>query len=61
MPQTIAHRGYKAQYPENSMGAFQGAVEVGTHGLETDVHLSRDDVVMISHVGWEGYPSGRKD
>ncbi len=49
-PQAIAHRGYKAKFPENSMGAFKGAVEVGAHAIETDVHLSRDGVVVLSHV-----------
>lgn len=33
------------------MGAFKGAVEVGAHAIETDVHLSKDGVVVISHVG----------
>ena len=50
IPQTIAHRGYKAKYPENTLGALKGAVEVGAHALETDVHISKDEVVMISHV-----------
>lgn len=50
LPQAIAHRGYKAEFPENTMGAFRGAVEVGAHAIETDVHLSKDDVVVISHV-----------
>lgn len=49
-PQAIAHRGYKAEFPENSMGAFKGAVEVGAHAIETDLHLSRDGVVVLSHV-----------
>jgi hypothetical protein len=50
-PQTIAHRGYKAQFPENTMGAFRGAVKVGADALETDIHLSKDGVVVLSHVG----------
>jgi hypothetical protein len=50
LPQTIAHRGYKAKHPENTMKAFKGAVEVGTHAIETDIHLSRDGVVVLSHV-----------
>jgi tubulin gamma len=49
-PQAIAHRGYKAKFPENTMGAFRGAVEVGAEGLETDIHLSKDGVAMLSHV-----------
>jgi len=32
------------------MGAFRGAVAVGAHAIETDLHLSRDGVVVISHV-----------
>jgi tubulin gamma len=50
LPQAIAHRGYKAKFPENTMGAFKGAVEVGAEGLETDVHLTKDGVVVLSHV-----------
>ena len=34
------------------MGAFKGAVEVGAEALETDVHLSKDGVVVLSHVSW---------
>ena len=49
-PQAIAHRGYKTKFPENTMGAFKGAVEVGAHAIETDVHLSKDGVVVLSHV-----------
>ncbi|KAF2087252.1 PLC-like phosphodiesterase, partial [Saccharata proteae CBS 121410] len=49
MPQAIAHRGYKDKHPENSMAAFVGAVDVGSDAIETDVHLSRDGVVVLSH------------
>lgn len=49
-PQAIAHRGYKAKFPENTMGAFKGAVDVGADAIETDIHLSRDGVVVLSHV-----------
>ncbi|KAH8690670.1 putative glycerophosphoryl diester phosphodiesterase [Talaromyces proteolyticus] len=48
-PQAIAHRGYKAAYPENTMSAFKGAVEIGAHGIETDLHLTKDQVVVCSH------------
>ncbi|KAL9015409.1 MAG: hypothetical protein Q9185_007189 [Variospora sp. 1 TL-2023] len=47
--QTIAHRGYKDQHPENTMGAFRGAVELGAHAVETDVHLTKDGVAVLSH------------
>lgn len=49
LPQCIAHRGYKAKFPENTVAAHRGAVEAGAHGLETDVHLTKDGVVVISH------------
>lgn len=51
-PQAIAHRGYKAKFAENTLGAFKGAVEVGADGLETDLHLTRDGVVVLSHVSF---------
>ncbi|KAI1211734.1 PLC-like phosphodiesterase [Annulohypoxylon truncatum] len=49
LPQAIAHRGYKVVAPENSMLAFRAAVEAGAHAIETDLHLSRDGVVVLSH------------
>ncbi|KAI4866736.1 PLC-like phosphodiesterase [Hypoxylon rubiginosum] len=49
LPQAISHRGYKAAFPENTMAAFRGAVDVGAHAIETDLHLSRDGVVVLSH------------
>lgn len=52
LPQAIAHRGFKAQYPENTLLAFRAALdEAGAHALETDLHLSRDGVVVLSHDG----------
>lgn len=50
LPQTIAHRGYKAKYPENSLLAHRGAVEVGAHALETDINLTKDGIAILSHV-----------
>ena len=50
MPQTIAHRGYKAKHAENTMGAFRGAIAIGADAIETDVHITKDDVVVLSHV-----------
>lgn len=49
MPQCIAHRGFKAKVPENTMLAFREAVKAGVHALETDVHITRDQVVVLSH------------
>jgi glycerophosphoryl diester phosphodiesterase len=60
-PQAIAHRGYKAAHPENTFKAFQGAVEVGAHAIETDIHLTKDDVVVLSHDGDLKRCFGRKE
>ena len=49
IPQTIAHRGYKSQYPENTISAFDAAVRVGANAIETDLHLSKDGIVVLSH------------
>lgn len=51
LPQAVAHRGYSAMYPENTMAAFRGAVEeAGAHAIETDVHLTKDGVLVLAHV-----------
>lgn len=50
IPQIIAHRGYSAKFPENTLNAFKHAIDVGAHAIETDVHLSRDGVAVLSHV-----------
>ncbi|KAF4455660.1 glycerophosphoryl diester phosphodiesterase [Fusarium austroafricanum] len=49
LPQAIAHRGAKIDWPENTMAAFRGAVGAGAHAIETDVHLSADGVAVLSH------------
>ena len=50
MPHIIAHRGHKAKYPENTLKAFEAAIDAGAHAIETDVHLSKDGIVVLSHV-----------
>ena len=48
-----AHRGasgWDQQYaPENTMPAFQKAVEMGADGIEFDVQITRDGEVVIAH------------
>jgi len=61
MPSVIAHRGYKAKYPENSMLAFDEALKAGAQALETDLHITRDDVVVLSHDPTLSRCFGRKD
>ena len=48
-PQVFAHRGGSALAPENTIAAFDNGLALGADGLELDVHLSRDGVVMVHH------------
>ncbi len=45
----IAHRGARSLAPENTMSAFVKAWEVGAHGIETDVSVSGDGVLILFH------------
>lgn len=49
MSLNFAHRGASGEYPENTMLAFQRAVEMGCDGIETDVQLTKDGVLVICH------------
>src|SRR5258707_7854131 len=48
-PMVFAHRGGSALAPENTMAAFDRGTASGVDGLELDVHLSRDGVVVVHH------------
>lgn len=43
------HRGARALRPENTLPAFQYAIEVGADVLELDVHLTGDDQLVVTH------------
>lgn len=45
----LAHRGASAVAPENTMPAFQRALEMGADGFELDVQLTFDDVPVVMH------------
>ena len=44
-----AHRGASAERPENTLPAFERAVEVGIDALEMDVHVTRDNQLIVAH------------
>ena len=45
----IAHRGVPRQEPENSLPGFELAVRQKVHGIELDVHVTKDGVVVVHH------------
>jgi glycerophosphoryl diester phosphodiesterase len=49
VPIVYAHRGGSKLRPENTLLAFDHGLALGADGLEFDVHLSRDGVVVIHH------------
>ncbi|CAM3853324.1 glycerophosphodiester phosphodiesterase [Alicyclobacillus pomorum] len=44
-----AHRGYSSTYPENTMPAFQAALDIGVDGIEFDIHLTKDGHIVVHH------------
>lgn len=45
----IAHRGASGYAPENTRAAFDLAIAMGAHAIETDVSLSRDGALVLVH------------
>lgn len=49
IPLIIAHRGASYYRPENTMSAFQLAYDQHADGIETDIHLTKDQVPVLIH------------
>lgn len=49
MPFVIGHRGIPSVYPENTMISFQAALQAGVDGIESDLHLTQDNVLVLLH------------
>lgn len=43
----IAHRGDTIHYPENTFKAFESAFELGADGIELDIHLYKNDLIVV--------------
>lgn len=48
-PIIIAHRGASTYAPENTLLAFEKAIEMGAAVIETDAHQTKDSVVVVMH------------
>jgi len=49
LPECWGHRGASSTFPENTIASFEAAIRDGAHGVESDVHVSRDGVVVMFH------------
>jgi glycerophosphoryl diester phosphodiesterase len=49
MTLVVAHRGASGDAPENTMLAYQQAVEMGADAIELDVHLTKDGKLAVIH------------
>lgn len=48
-PLVIAHRGFSAKYPENTLISFQAALDAGAQMIELDITLTRDRQIVVIH------------
>ncbi|MBQ7147620.1 MAG: glycerophosphodiester phosphodiesterase [Pseudobutyrivibrio sp.] len=48
-PLVWAHRGASGYLPENTLPAFEKAVELGADGIELDIHKTRDGQLVVIH------------
>lgn len=47
--EVTAHRGYSSKYPENTLQAFKGAIEIGADWIELDVQETADGEIIVMH------------
>ena len=48
-PLAVAHRGYSADAPENTLASIRRAGEEKYYGCEFDIHPTKDDVWVVMH------------
>ena len=49
LPLAIGHRGLSSLYPENTLISFAAALAAGADGIEGDLHLTADGVIVLMH------------
>ncbi len=45
----IGHRGVPSQFPENTLGSFRRALELGVDAIELDIRLTKDRRLVVTH------------
>lgn len=45
----VAHRGARAQWPDNTLASFQAAIDAGATALEVDVRMTADQQLVVMH------------
>lgn len=64
-PRILAHRGLAMDVPENTLAAFRAAFDVGVTHMETDAHVTKDDVAVLWHdpdlLRWDGTKTRIRD
>jgi glycerophosphoryl diester phosphodiesterase len=48
-PIIYAHRGASFELPENTLEAFELALDLGADAIETDAHMTRDGRIVLAH------------
>lgn len=48
-PLVMAHRGGAGLWPENTMHSFERAVDLGVDVLETEIHSTADNILVLMH------------
>lgn len=51
LPVVVGHRGFKNNYPENTIQGFHECYKTGATIIETDLWVSKDEVLVVSHDG----------
>ena len=51
-PLVIGHRGLPGLYPEETKASYEAAADAGADSLETDLHLTKDCVLVARHNPW---------
>ena len=49
LPKVIAHRGASATHPENTIAAFDAALDQGCDGIELDLQITQDGIPIVYH------------